>query len=50
MALGVVVGALNLSPLQVETNIQWCLVDAETIIIDVAEGVEDLLKFDKIGF
>ena len=50
MAQGVVVGAFNLSPYEVETNLQWCLVDAETILIDVAEGVEDILSFDKLGF
>ena len=39
--------AVGYTPEQiVEGNFQFCVVDAETILIDVATGIQDLAKFD----
>ena len=43
------VGAFDLTPAEVEGNMQYCIEDAKTLTVDIATALRDLLKLDKEG-
>ena len=44
-----VVGAYDVPADEVEGKLQWCLQDAETVLVDVVSGLTDLKQMNKEG-